>query len=550
MDGSFDLASIPAQIIEKIEIYKTGDTTLSGRSVGGVISITTKRSRGSDDAFISYANPIYLSDRDRFGAGRLNNHEYSAGIKHNFKQKHGLYFSFTGRRNENEWSFINASKFDEYRYINNPNTPRIQTNSYSYSDNYYASYNFSSERVEGNAGVNYSLYKFGLPGWYDQPYYKAFSEKRDLLMTGSLVYSVNKMQYRFETSYSLRNEETKIEETDPLYYVDSDNTFSNLAFKLQGRYQFGDLRLRAGSEYFNESAVSEYLTGSVNDRDIISAYSKAEYKKKLNENFGFNTSAGLRKDLISGTDFDRLLLSASVSPEFDKEIFSLTPSYSYNQSYSLPSFSDLFWAENLFSEGNPDLKPEYCVQHEASLAGIIDVGLLRFRSSYTYYDKELQYLIVWLKRVNGKYSPENYKKGRIRGHEISFAAEFDEILSIKADYETMDARQFTNDVATNDKFIIYKPVETLSISITANIDRWHGAVRAKYNGKMYLNETNSIDIYPYWLFGADISKTFMFSKTEITLSAGGENLFDEQYQVIYGYPMPGRKIETGIKIKF
>jgi vitamin B12 transporter len=550
MDGSFDLASIPAQIIEKIEIYKTGDTTLSGRSVGGVISIATKKNSDSDEAVVSYRNLIYLSDRDIFGAGRLNNHEYSAGLKHNIKENHGLYFSFTGRKNENEWSFINAAKADEYRYINNPNNPRTQTNSYSYSDNIYASYNFSSKAIEGSAGVNYSTYKIGIPGWYDQPYYGAFSEKRDLIMSGSLVHNVEMMQYRIETSYSLRNDRTKIEEINPIYHVDSDNTFQNSGFRLHARYQSGDLRLRAGSEYSDESVESDDLDERRNSRYVISAYSKAEYKKKLNESLGLDTSAGLRKDIVSGTDFNRVLLSASVSPEFNKDIFSLTPSYSYSQSYSLPSFSDLFWAENLFSAGNPDLKPEYCVQHEASLTGIIDVGRVRFRSSYTYYDKELQDLIVWLKRVNGKYSPENFKEGRIRGHEISFTADIDEILSIKADYETMDARQFTDNVVTNDKFIIYKPVETLSISMTASKAGWHGTVRAKYNGKMYLNETNSIDIYPYRLFGADISKTLVFRKTEITVSAGGENLLDEQYQVIYGYPMPGRKIETGIKIKF
>ena len=550
MDGSFDLSSIPSEIIDKIEIYKAGENTLSSRSVGGIINITTKKNSGEDGIFASYGNSVYLSDRDDFFKHRLNNHDYGAGFRRKFGNYHGIFLSFSGRRNENEWSYINAAKADEYRYINNPNTSRVQTNSYSYSDNIYASYNYASESFEGSAGAGYSVHKYGIPGWYDQPYYEAFSSKTDLIMSGYAVYNTDDMQYRLDTSFSQRKDRTEIEEVSPLYHVDSQNRFNNSTLKLQSRYTLEGLVIRAGSELFSESVMSEYLSDNKKERDIISFFARSEYKLELNELFSFNTSGGIRNDLISGRSFDRSLLSSSLSPAFKTDRFSLIGSYSYNQSYNLPSFSDLFWAENLFSSGNPDLKPEYSVQHEASLSSVLKTGFFRLSSSYTYYDKELEDLIVWIKRVNGKYTPENFKRGLIRGHEISFTADYDEYFSIKTDYQILDARQFTDSPVTNEKYIIYKPVETLSISLSGNYDQWHAEMRVKYNGRMYVNESNSIDIYPHTLYGANISKTVKYGNSEIILNIGGENLTDEQYQVIYGYPMPGRKFETGIKIKF
>ena len=550
MDGSFDLGSIPSEIIEKIEIYKSGENTLSSRSVGGIINITTKKNSGADGIYATYGNSVYLSDRDDFSKNRINNHNYGAGFRRKFGNYHGFFLSFSGRRNENEWSYINAAKADEYRYINNPNTPRVQTNSYSYSDNVYASYNYSSESFEGSAGGGYSVHKYGIPGWYDEPYYEAFSSKTDLIMSGYAVYNTDDLQYRIDTSFSQRKERTRIEEISSLYHVDSQNRFNNYTIKLQSRYTLEGLVIRAGSEFFYESVMSEYLSDSKKEREIFSFFARSEYKLELNELFSFNTSGGIRNDLISGSSFDRSLLSSSISPAFKTDRFSLIGSYSFNQSYNLPSFSDLFWAENLFSSGNPDLKPEYSVQHEASLSSVLKTGFFRLSSSYTYYDKKLEDLIVWIKRVNGKYTPQNFKRGLIRGHEVSFTAAYDEYFSLKTDYQVLDARQFTDSPVTNDKNILYKPVETLSISLSGNYDQWHAEMRVKYNGRMYLNESNSIDIYPYTLYGANISKTVKYGNSEIILNIGGENLTDEQYQVIYGYPMPGRKFETGIKIKF
>jgi len=553
MDGSFDLKAIPAEIVDTIEIYKSGDLTQTGGSIGGIIRITTKKSGADREVKISYAEGIYKSDRDEFDGSRLNNHNYGISMKYPLGENSGLFVSYSGSRNENEWSYINAAKADEYRYINNPNTPKVQMNSYSYSDNIFASFNYDGQKSDCNLGINYSGYETGLPGWYDQPYYSAYSEKRNFTASGRAgFYKKEKLSFDLESSYSFRNDQANISEIDELFYVNSDDDFENLKLKTAVKYSFDPFVFRTGAEYNSESVESASLDLDNRSREINSFYSKLEFDRKLfTEKLDYHVSGAVRKDLISSTYFDKWLFSADNSLEFSGDVFTLMPKYSYSQSYNLPSFSALFWADNLFSSGNPDLKPEFSVQHEISLSGSADLNYLKFKAGYTYYDKKLEDLIVWIKRTNGKYTPENFKEGRITGHELSAGADIlDSKLRLDASYSIMKARQFTDNPVTDGKYVIYKPVETFAASLSCEHNDYKASFRAKYNGRMYLNESNSIDIYPFWLYDAIASKTFRVSDSEIKILINCYNILDEQYQVIYGYPMPGRKIETGIEIKF
>jgi len=553
MDGSFDLKAIPAEIVDTVEIFKAGDLTQTGSSIGGIIRIKTKKSGMLRELKISFSENMYLSDRDEFDGSRLNNHNYGISMKYPLGENSGLFVSYSGSRNENEWSYINAAKADEYRYINNPNIPRVQTNSYSYSDNIFASFSYDGHRSAYNLGLNYSGYETGLPGWYDQPYYSAYSEKRNFTASGTAgFYKKEKLSFDLESSYSFRNDQVNISEIDELFYVDSDDDFQNLKLKAAVKYLFEPFIFRTGAEYNSESVESASLDLDNRSREINSFYSKLEFARKLfTEKLDYHVSGAVRKDLISGTYFDKWLFSADNSVEFSGDVFTLIPNYSYSQSYNLPSFSALFWADNLFSSGNPDLKPEFSVQHELSLSGSAVLNYVKFKAGYSYYDKKLEDLVVWIKRTNGKYTPENFKEGRITGHEISAGADIlDGKLMLDASYSRMNARQFTDNPVTDGKYVIYKPVETFSASISCDHNDYKASFRAKYNGRMYLNESNSIDIYPFRLYGASVSRNLRMEKIQINLFANCDNILDEQYQVIYGYPMPGRKIESGIEIKF
>ena len=179
MDGSFDINTIPVEIIERIEIYKGGDLSLSSQGMGGIINVVTKKDIRNKELSVKYSNLGYFSDRDEFSQHRFNNNQISTAISWPFKIGN-MIFSYTNNRDENNWSYINAAKADEYRYINNPNTPREQTNAYNNSDNIYAMFNGNLKQIKYGMALSYNSIKYGMPGWYDQLYESAYLERDDL----------------------------------------------------------------------------------------------------------------------------------------------------------------------------------------------------------------------------------------------------------------------------------------------------------------------------------------------------------------------------------
>lgn len=157
-------------------------------------------------------------------------------------------------------------------------------------------------------------------------------------------------------------------------------------------------------------------------------------------------------------------------------------------------------------------------------------------------------LIVWLKKSNGQYSPTNELGGRISGWETGLEVlSPDEHWDLKCSFNTLQTENISKNSAINHKSIIYKPVYTLNSSLGHKGERFSIEFTAFNQGKMFLNQTNSIDIDPYWLFGLKSSCLLKYGEQELTLFANLENLLDEQYQVIYGYPMPGRTLAIGLK---
>ena len=211
----------------------------------------------------------------------------------------------------------------------------------------------------------------------------------------------------------------------------------------------------------------------------------------------------------------------------------------------------MFWADNLYSSGNPDLKPEFSSMYEGSLSLSFTGSMISTSIFFSYYTKELEDLIVWVQRSTGKYIPENLRGGEISGTESELSISLNnEMIKLSCSFNTLSTKQFTDNKATNNKEIIYKPDQTFSTRIEYNCNDFMIASNSRYNGQMFLNEVNSIDIDPFWLHGLEASYVRSISEhLSMKFYISSDNILDEQYQVIYGYPMPGRKVETGIKLK-
>ncbi|MDA3884374.1 MAG: TonB-dependent receptor plug domain-containing protein [Candidatus Delongbacteria bacterium] len=608
MDGSFDINTIPVEIVDHIEIYKGGDLTLSSQGMGGIINVITKKQIKNKELSINYSNSGYFSDRDEISLHRFNNNQISTTLSWPFKIGN-LIFSYANRRDENNWSYINVAKADEYRYINNPNIPRVQINAYNNSNNIYSMFNGNYKKIKYGIALSYNSIKYGMPGWYDQLYESAYLERDDLSFKIFYDHKINNdINLKINTYQDNGSKHIFINEIDSFYFVDNKDKYSNKGIKISTSYNselfnlfsgldlfagvdlFSRLDLFAGVEYKEEEVESEMIVGYKQFRENSSAFSKVELVQNIfSDNYKFHIQGGIREEYFSNTNEFETLYSYGTFIEILHGSISIIPKFGYQKNYRLPTFSSMFWADNLYSSGNPDLKPEFSSMYDGALAFSFTNDKLSTSLSFSYYNKELDDLIVWVKKSTGKYMPENLRGGEISGTEsdISFSYNdllkdlivwvkkstgkympenlrggeisgtesdirnsYNDFLKLSFSLNTLSSKQFTDNIATHDKEIIYKPNKIFSAKVEYTYKDFKVGYISKYNGHMFLNETNSIDIDPFWLHNIQIAYTKVISEhMSAKFYLSSDNLLDEQYQVIYGYPMPGRKIETGIKFK-
>ncbi|MDA3884294.1 MAG: TonB-dependent receptor plug domain-containing protein [Candidatus Delongbacteria bacterium] len=551
MDGSFDINTIPVEIIDHIEIYKGGDLTLSSQGMGGIINVVTKKEIKNKEFSIKYSNLGYFSDRDELSLQRFNNNQVSTAISWPFKIGN-LIFSYSNNRDENNWTYINAAKADEYRYINNLNIPRDQTNAYNYSDNIYSMFSGNYKKIKYGMALSYNSIKYGMPGWYDQLYESAYLERNDLSSKIFYDHKLNEnLGLKINAYQDLGSKHIFINEIDSFYFVDNKDKYNNKGIKISTSYNSEPINLFAGFEYKKEEVESEMIAGFRQFRENSSAFSKFELVQNVfSDNYKFHIQGGVREEYFSNDEEFETLYSYGTYIEILEGSFSIIPKFGYQRNYRLPTFSSMFWADNLYSSGNPDLKPEFSSMYDGSLSLSYNNDIISTSISFSYYNKELKDLIVWVKKSTGKYMPENLRGGEISGTESDISILYHDFLKLSFSMNTLSSKQFTDNIATNDKEIIYKPNRTFFAKIEYTYNDFIVGYNSKYNGHMFLNETNSIDIDPFWLHSIEIAYTKHINEhTSAKFYLISDNILDEQYQVIYGYPMPGRKIETGIKFK-
>jgi len=212
-------------------------------------------------------------------------------------------------------------------------------------------------------------------------------------------------------------------------------------------------------------------------------------------------------------------------------------------SYRAPTFNDLYWPEDAWAKGNPDLSPENGVDWDMGIR--LQYPFLNgFYLESTYFENYLSDMIIWQEKA-GLWMPENVQSARIRGLENSL--KFSPVknnLTFQANYTFMDARN-TNQQAPAEykKILVYRPKHTVNVSLTARIRHFHGTYSYQYVSRRYTDVTNvwnnSLD--PYNLSHISFGYQMPFKTICLKVNAQLKNLFNTEYSVIKNMPVPGRE---------
>ncbi len=264
-----------------------------------------------------------------------------------------------------------------------------------------------------------------------------------------------------------------------------------------------------------------------------------------------NTSA--RKEYHPGIDIP-VLLSAGARYRLPPGWLSVIASYS--DQFRVPTFNDKYW----YPGGNPDLLPETGYSADVGLSAVLlSSQHLHLKAETGIYRSRLKNMIQWVPSGNNSWwYPENRDLVNVRGLEASVSAggsTGDLHYGVRAGYnyaKSLVESLHPENSENSPKHLRYVPPHSGSISLNAGSGKGYLGITANYTGSRHTtSDNNPLHMMPpFRVFNAWGGYNVKLWGISGMVQLRVMNLFNEQYQVIRSYAMPGRTFHLGFTLGY
>ncbi len=525
MTGGTNYSTMPAGFIDQVTIQSGGSATMYGSGAStGAIFLTNKLYTGRKNfkvnanlelaSFETYAGSIILTNT----APRL-----SSRLKLGMAQSENN-FKYTSQTFGRPQVTLEHASFDRYA-VSQQNTLVTSKRSKLETDILYTSLfkeipSLMSDAENGTAEQEDKNFKSAVTFSY---YHKRYTLKIRTGVFFDQVYYFDTVPQLIESnnkSYSTLNElESKITLTK--------NHVLNLGL----------------NHSYDHASSSGYVADTGQARfSIYGRYNIFFYNKKM------NISIEARKEYLKHSNIP-LVFSFGGQYEFVRNTFLKT---NISKHYSLPVFDDLFWAEDAFAIGNPDLEPEYGWNYEAGIKNTLVVNGLVLKNELTVFQNRIKDLIIWMPSINGKWSPANYNNSVTSG--LEFSGSFNKYLknekqiAISYCFGYTDAKIYSGDLSDGGTQRIYVPRFKSNLSVKLLLKSLQLTYTQFFESKRYTDDVNALD--PYTLSDVSAGYKLPFRQLNIKLYFKVKNMFNVEYQIYNGYAQPLRNYATGLNFAF
>jgi outer membrane cobalamin receptor len=216
---------------------------------------------------------------------------------------------------------------------------------------------------------------------------------------------------------------------------------------------------------------------------------------------------------------------------------------SAGRSFRAPTFNELYWPEDPWTEGNPQLRPEWATSVDFN-ASIRYPSFLTCRLGI--WHSFLNDLIQWQPDSAYVYKPVNLDTATITGAEFELGL-VSKHAGVTGNATYMLARSHGRDLT-------YRPRLGFAVSHWAGTKLAQLSWDVRYTGQRYTlsdtlppNDTNSLP--GFLVLDAGTALTPTFGRLGVTLRGGVRNLFDRQYEAMRGYPITGRNWYAELELR-
>lgn len=533
--GQVDFSRISVEGVEKIEIVRGGGSALYGAdAIGGVINIITKkeRSRESTSAAVDIMAGSF-SSKSAKAIIRRSGEKYGGSFTYKILQTDGnflyphLYLDTLIEKKNNE--FIAHDFFTSVQYTIGE---KPLEHTIDLSHNYY----FNDK---------------GSPGSTSQPYDSARTTNRSNRLNLNIQGKLNLFNnYRLQgflndAVNTYKNNEMSVAVNDTHKSV-ATGVELQLTSILASNHT-----LIYGTGFRKNQSGGKGSSDELNSRTERFLFVQDEYFVHPDE-MGYLRSISL----LPAIRFDNYSdFGSHWSPKLGVvfnfgEIWrtSLKTNLGYN--YKAPSFNDLYWPEDAFTVGNPDLVPEHGSDGDIGLRLRYPI-LNGIAIDLSYFRMQLTDLIIWQQGgAEGKWAPQNVSKALNQGIESSVTLKLiPDILNLSANYTHLDARNDDDeDRNSYQKYLVYRPKKTVNVNLDANWHQFTMGYSWQYVGYRYVNLANTVWLDPFQVSDIALGWHSYISGLDVDVTLKVKNLFDDLYEFVQYQPIPGREFRLSIGI--
>ena len=543
-DGQFDPASIPAENISRIVLTKGASSVLYGS--GGTAAIINIITKGGNQGVHGSVGMRAGQEDSYLGKASLS----GAGEK-------GYFFGSVSQLNSNAYSV--SGDFDKTEAQDSDlrkNSDRERNSIF-----FNGGYNINNTTQLGGV-LSYSGGSYGKPpSIYLESDDFGKKSKYERLEDYSEIASQLNLRHEFSIPFTMdvslygnqRNELTKTYD-DESYdsqvkkgAARSRATSSVAGVNLRGSYDYDSygtlaLALNGEAQSWEESGFTKPANNKVTDIDVnqdLQEYSTAlEYSVSpfdpltLVAGVGHVTQSGPESETASdwtyilGANY-RLFEGTSISANHARKV-------------RFASIRNLFDS----TSGNPDLEPEVAKHFEIGLNQELPFKTVFTGAVYRTYAEDL------IEKDNVTEIYENYEEYLLEGFEAGLENTFFDSFWIKAAYSYLHTEDKSDD--SNRDELQYRPRDTVSLEAKYTCPfgtSLYGSVYYVANQYTY-NDDASLKKRMNDFTVVDLKLSQPFLDDTLSIYAGVNNLFDEDYEESYGFPRPGRALYCGFDYVF
>ncbi|MEO6693793.1 MAG: TonB-dependent receptor [Ignavibacteria bacterium] len=524
-NAQIDLSTISKDFIERIEVMNNGSSSLYGsEAMGGVVNIITKNISGKN---------LYFKLNGEFGSHSQRKISVEAG-----KELRNINFNI---------NFSKETSLNNYDYFFNNGAEKIKKERFNSNykiDAYSFNVNF---KIHSHSKLNLLTY------------YNELMRNLPGIEAGSEPSKSNQTDHNWNSIISYENVLTK--NIDIKSQINFQNNLSHYINTNVSNSFYKNINISNSAQINYSKKHFEIIPGyeisyaSLKSNEIEDNTRRVQAGLFIVSQFKPNTSIkffpSIRYDHIS--DIKKNVFSGKLGINFNPvKHLNWNLKSSIGNNFASPTFNELYWKDL----GNKQLKPESSVNFDAgSIIGFDLYSKNLLEITYTFIEAKDK--IVWSPNNSGIWSPANIGRSVSNTFmiEVSAAKRFLKNLNLKFGliYSYTSSIKKSIDFPGDpsyDKQIFYIPKELAKYNLSIKYKESGLNIFYSFTGKRFTDFEN-INFLP----AVDLLELNIYHKVKMGNFLAGikfelNNVFNEDYQIISGYPMPLRNFKFNFSFEY